>query len=265
MGERTVRGRVATALAALAVLVPLAILAPLPARAADPSVSCSRSGAVLTVTLSAGDDTGARIELLVLDRAGTIGVHQLLGTRVPISCGGPRLADVATILVHGSTANDEVLISQEGPGSRSLPFPASVAFAVDLGGNGDGEDALRLVLPIEGGVATIGDGTFTLGPTGGTFVGVEVVQAHVGLRRIGAAPGTLDGSDAPGSLPLILTGGGGADLLLGGAADDLLQGGSGADLLDGGAGADVLLGGVGRDRCASDPLDTTDSCVVPEP
>lgn len=255
MDRITVRGRVAATSALL-----LSLCAPTTARAAEPSVACSLTGDVLTVTLTAGDlsgsPVGAEAWITIVDRAGTIGVRSYVpGALTPVDCGGARVRDLATIAVVGSDAVDILRISEEGAGGRSFAFPSSVAFDVDLGdelGTDPFGDLLELVVRPEGGSAAIGDGTFALGAASGSLADAETGVLRIGttLRRTGAGGVVLDGSGVPDGFDLVLTGGTGADVLRGGPADDVLTGAEGSDLLDGGAGTDALLGGPGRDRCA---------------
>lgn len=255
MVGNTARGRVAATLALLLVL-----LAPTPAHAVDPSVTCGLDGTVLTVTLFAGTiaDTdipiGAVATVLLLDRAGTIGVvQQGLGADLSIACGGSTAAEVTTIAIVGSSEADVVTISEEGPGRRSFPFPSSLAFDVDLGAQ-DGAppedgDLLHLVLRPEGGALAFGSATFSLGAAQGSHAGVEFAHLTLGSRREGSGPSVIDGSSSGPAIPLYLRGGRGSDRLFGGAADDRLEGQAGADVLDGGDGEDLGIGGAGRDRC----------------
>lgn len=250
----SVRGRVAATLAIF-----LTLCAPTTAHAAAPSVSCDRSGDVLTVTLTPGDAggtaVGTEVRIAVLDRAGTVGVRQVLDAAlVPVDCGGVRVGDLATIAVVGSAGEDLVRISEEGSGGRSFGFPSSIAFDLDLGG-AEGSlvgDLLELVVRPEGGTASIGDGVFSLGASGGSFADVEygILRAGPALRRSGTGPLVLDGSAAPTALDLTLQGAASSDVLRGGAGDDTLLGYEGADVLEGGDGTDLLLGGPGRDRCS---------------
>lgn len=249
MDRISARGRVAAAIALFLSLFPIS-----PALAADPSVSCSLEDGVLQVALSAGD-LGATTSIVVLDRSGSIGVEDGLDTGRWLDCGGASLSGVSTIRVRGSELQDEVRISEEGSGGgRSLPFPSSVAFDVDLGGSedilepGDG-DILTLIVRPTGGSASIGEAVFGLGATTGIYSDVEVGFMYVGWFRRGTGGSLLDASGAPSTTSVRLAGGAGRDVLLGGDGDDTLNGFGASDLLDGGAGTDTLIGGAGRDRC----------------
>lgn len=233
-----------------AVVLSLVVAVSVPGTAlAETTLTCERTGDAIAIDVPTPGGESVFVELGVVGRPGTLLVR-LDGLEVE-GCAIP-LADVASIGIEAGDGAVALRISQEPLGRpASRGFPSTIAFSVAFG---DGvEDLLDLALPPSGGGSvTVGDGTFALGASAGTFTGAEDVTVHGST----AGGNTLVATAA--TVPVALLGGSSTDVLVGGTAADFLSGEAGRDLLDGGPGADVVVGGPGRDRCIVDPADDLD-------
>ena len=186
----------------------------------------------LTHTVAVTMDSGDTVTMTV---DGTTGAIELGGS----ACGSATISNTTSIVVLGTPSTDETLVIDN---NHDVSFPASIAWAIDLG-TGTG-DALEIHLEdgVDGSV-TVGDSAFTMNGAPGQMFGVEDVNVYGG-----DGDDTIDGSALTATGPSFSAGGGdGDDTITGGAGDDSLYGDAGDDWLAGGAGDDEVHGNAGAD------------------
>lgn len=228
-----IRGRVAGALGAAALLLRILVVAP----AATGSVGCSvdADGAVLQVTLSHDDDWA----IVARERGGPA----LLVNGQP--CGDATVRTVDRIRVVGGPGLQMLTIDLSGGplGPGRTPERTRVSEIEVTFDGGPGDDVVHVVGGPGADTIGLGAAGAALGRDGDT----DVWWWSVEQRSVDGGPGP-DRLRATSARGVSLRGGGGDDVLIGGAGRDRLDGGGGRDRVWGGAGIDRLIAGPDPDR-----------------
>lgn len=166
---------------------------------------------VANVTMDLNDVEA--IDFIALGGADQITVNDLSGTDVTeINLSLTEAANVAgadTVIVHGTSGDDVILLVGDATGTSVLGLAAQV----NITGGDPASDRV----------------------TANALAGDDVIEGS------GMAVGAIQLTGDGGNDDDVLIGGAGNDVLMGGNGDDVLIGGPGVDVLDGGSGNNIII------------------------